>query len=270
MCAFDSMAESFYTKETEESLVEILGAIVKKFDLRLLILSGLFFAACSTTRTTNQPPEAAKAQETGPQLTESHLALLAKIEELENKLRVAENQLAEKGTTPAVVATPLPPAATGPEDKPEQLFRKGHLLVEAKQFPEAILSHSSFLDRYPNHLLAGQAQFEVSRAYEAQGQCVQAATEALRVRDAYPTSPYVPDALGLAAFCKQKLGNHSIAENLERELVSLYPSSPAAGRIAAKKPKIIPTERDVLPTTPNPTKSSPDQAAPVGFDEAPE
>jgi TolA-binding protein len=69
------------------------------------------------------------------------------------------------GAEPQVAVADNDPEAGFVADAAIQEYRKGSILLEAQKYPEAILEFSSFVERYPDHPLAGSAQFGIGKSY---------------------------------------------------------------------------------------------------------
>lgn len=191
------------------------------------------------------------------QLSDMRAALTAsqaRIESLETKLgalgeRVSstqngiDNLLANHKALPVGVSPPLsgeagvppeaPPAESDPEagfaaDSAIQAYRKGAIFHAAGKFPEAVLAFSAFLERHPDHPLAGSAQYYVGDSYFQQKEYKLALSELERVLTSYDRSPRVADTLRAMAEAEDKLKRPERAARHRQLLTSLFPQSPAA------------------------------------------
>ena len=74
-------------------------------------------------------------------------------------------------TTPTSEAAGAPVAATDEntpgfvQDSAVQLFRKANILFESERYADANLAYANFLEKYPDHPLAGSAQFKIGEGY---------------------------------------------------------------------------------------------------------
>ncbi len=115
-------------------------------------------------------------------------------------------------------------------DEAVLLFRKASVLYQARKYPEAVLSFASFVEKYPDHPLAGSAQFYVGSSYFKQKENKLALQEYERLLTSYDRSPKVADALRDMATIEDQLQMKDEAARHRQLLSSVYPQSPAAGR----------------------------------------
>lgn len=234
---------------------------------RLLILMAVILTAvgCSSTPTKEDRTPAAEAQPDPTQVQIGELknqvsALNAKIEKLEIKLSSTNDKLDEARTelktslaghqktsasgvsTTGVSSLPTeaigtqveaPTSVNDPEagfqnDTPVQDFRKAMVLYRAKKYPESIMAFSQFVEQYPDHPMAGAAEFYVAESYFQQNEFKLAIPEYKRVMTSYDRSSHVPDALKRLATAEEKLKNTESSAKYKQLLSSLFPQSPAA------------------------------------------
>lgn len=87
----------------------------------------------------------------------------------------------------------------------------------------------SWLDRFPRHELADNAQYWLAESYYARRNVSLALVEFEKVLDRYPNGNKIPDALLKIAYCQLKLGRRAAARaNLEKVVTSHPKSRPAA------------------------------------------
>jgi TolA-binding protein len=157
----------------------------------------------------------------------------------------------------------LIPAATQAASDPEKGFstdialstyRQGRIHFEARQYPEAILEFSRFLQRHADHVLAGSAQFFLGESYKAKKEPQLAMQEYQRVLTSYDRSPHVPEALLSLLQLEESLAMTQAASRHRQQLLSLYPQSPAARVLLAQKtspePVSVAPEKALIPTAP--------------------
>jgi tol-pal system protein YbgF len=159
-----------------------------------------------------------------------------------------DNLMANRKALPTPVAAhPSEGAGTEPEsamaaDDPEagfvsdsaiQEYRKAAILLEARKYPEAVLAFSGFVEKYPDHPLAGSAQYSVGEAYFRQKEYKLAATEFERVLTSYDRSPHVSDTLRDLADAEDATKQPEKAARHRQLLTSLFPQSPAASAESA-------------------------------------
>lgn len=176
-------------------------------------------------------------------------SLEAKIETLNEKIdaqrSVLDNWISSQqahtqniGSRPqdsAGIALNTPSAASDPalgfsSDEAVKLYRKDMVLFRSKNYPDAVLGFSAFVDRFPDHALAGSAQYFLAEGYFAQHQPKLAAREYQRVLMTYDRSPHIADTLERIAECEDVLGNRPGAAKHREMLMTLFPASPAAAR----------------------------------------
>jgi TolA-binding protein len=112
-----------------------------------------------------------------------------------------------------------------------QLYRRAMIFYLAEKYPESILAFSEFIEKAPDHPLAGSAQFYVGESYFQQKEYRLALQEYHRVLTSYDRSPHVPDTLARMVIAEESLKKTDAAEGHRHLLTSLFPTSPAAGTI---------------------------------------
>lgn len=177
--------------------------------------------------------------------------------------------------------SPAPPAENDPDagfvaDAAIQDYRNGSILLEAQKYPEAILAFSSFVERYPDHPLAGSAQYGIGKAYFKQKEYKLALKELERVLTSYDRSPHVSDTLKHLSETEDALKMPEQAARHRHLLASLFAQSPAAasrepeskgaGKAAHAAPAAPSASTHALPTAP---LSAPQAAQPAGAHEVP-
>jgi TolA-binding protein len=109
-----------------------------------------------------------------------------------------------------------------------QLYRKANILFDSQKYPEANLTYLSFLEKYPDHPLAGSAQFHVGQGYFKQKEYRQAIEEFQKVLTSYDRSPVVSITLRQLTEAEEALGKSQDAARYRQQLLSLFPNSPSA------------------------------------------
>jgi TolA-binding protein len=234
----------------------------------LVVMVGL--SACSSVQRREQDEqEKQKLEKTETELSDARnqiTSLNARIEALETKLSSMNDKVDQTRTSvdnmmnvkrPTDSGVEAPPAhARGERIEPETTpkdpeagfahdsaissFRQAMILFEAQKFPEAILAFSSFLEAYPDHALAGSAQYYVGESYFRQKEYRLANQEFNRVLTSYDRSAHVSDTLERLAETSDLLRKPEEAARNRQLLSSLFPQSPAAK--AASEPKAEPAE----------------------------
>ena len=107
------------------------------------------------------------------------------------------------------------------------------LLKDGRQ-NDAITALRAFLQHYPRHDYADNAQYWLGEAYYSQHDYQHALAEFRATIEVYPRGNKVPDALLKVGYCYQALGQADKAKAVLEQVVNLYPkSAPAA--LAAKR-----------------------------------
>ncbi len=104
----------------------------------------------------------------------------------------------------AVESVALSPEAQG--ETPESLYERSNESLLRRQFSDAEAGFSTFLQKYPDHSLAGSAQYWLGETYYAQGDFKRAAAHFLQGFKKYPKSRRAPDSLLKLGISLNKLG----------------------------------------------------------------
>jgi tol-pal system protein YbgF len=113
-------------------------------------------------------------------------------------------------------------------------YRAAVELVKAGSYVDALAALRAFIQRYPRHDYADNAQYWIGEVFYAQKDYVRALAEFRRVVEVYPRGNKVPDALLKVGYCHQAIGQGEKARAVLEQVVSLYPrSEPAA--LAARR-----------------------------------
>jgi tol-pal system protein YbgF len=91
-------------------------------------------------------------------------------------------------------------------ESPETLYERSNESLLRRQFGDAESGFSSFVSKYPDHSLAGSAQYWLGETYYAQGDFRQAAQNFLQGYKGYPKSRRAPDSLLKLGISLNKLG----------------------------------------------------------------
>ena len=113
-------------------------------------------------------------------------------------------------------------------------YRAAVELVKAGKSDEAIAALHAFLQKYPRHDYADNAQYWLGETYYAQKDYQHALAEFRATIETYPRGNKVPDALLKVGFCYQSLGQAEKAKAVLEQVVSLYPKTEPAA-LAAKR-----------------------------------
>ncbi len=175
------------------------------------------------------------------QLSERILALEAQVNSMNDKFELHRNS-AQSGNpkTSPVFSHPADnleetveprQAASDPEagfsnDLAVQSFRKATILFQGQKFSEAILAYSGFLEKFPDHALAGSAQYYVGKSYMKQKEYRLALQEFQRVLTSYDRSTHVSDTLNEMAIAEENLKHTADAQKHRQLLSSLFAQAP--------------------------------------------
>ena len=222
------------------------------------LLTTIYVLVCGCSSITPQPtpPETSPTAQTpgagpnapsGEEIQKTLSELESRVQAVESKLTSFNDKLNQSRaptSTATTVVTPPPAQNQGipvttvlptddPEkgfnhDEPVQAFQKAMTLFQAQQYPESVLAFSDFLERFPDHVIAGTAQYYVGNAYHKQKEYQLALQEFHRVLASYPQSTHVADTLEKMASAEDALKQTEKAAKHRQQLSSLFPHSPAA------------------------------------------
>ena len=91
-------------------------------------------------------------------------------------------------------------------ESPEALYERSNESLLRRQFGDAEAGFSSFVSKYPDHSLAGSAQYWLGETFYAQGNFREAAQNFLHGYKNYPKSRRAPDSLLKLGISLNKLG----------------------------------------------------------------
>jgi TolA-binding protein len=218
-------------------------------------------AACVVLILAPSCSSAQKAAETDAEHAKEISVLQGRIQELEAQLkstndRVDAMRVLIEGTNPtssaaAHLESPKPtgiighpadgagarvepiPSGLDPEgsfvrDQAIQTYRQAMALLDANKYSDAVLAFSSFLERHPDHPLAGAAQYYIGKAYFDQKEYKLADKEFERVLTSYDRSSHITLTLRDLAETEDALKQTGEAAKHRQLLTSLFPQSPAA------------------------------------------
>lgn len=174
-------------------------------------------------------------------------ALVSRLEAMESRLNaMVEKVETAKSHAPAQPARIVPhsgstggvpveaaetsadPAAGFVNDSAVQAYRKSMVLFRAGRHADAVLSFTAFLEKYPDHPLAGAAQYHVGESYLLQKEYKRAVQEFQRVLTSYDRSSHVAQTLREMAEAEDALKRTEDAARHRQLLMSLFPHSPFA------------------------------------------
>jgi tol-pal system protein YbgF len=110
-------------------------------------------------------------------------------------------------------------------------------LYKAKSWDKALEMLAAFLVKNPDHPSADVATFYRGECYLAKGEARRALEQFEAVSANYPQSSRAPDAMLRAAQAYVKLGDKASADQTKKKLLSTYPGSDAAKKLASSEKK---------------------------------
>jgi len=126
-----------------------------------------------------------------------------------------------------------PPPATN-NDQAAEDYRAAVELVKSGKHDEAVSALHAFLQHYPRHDYADNAQYWLGETFYAQKDYQHALAEFRATIETYPRGNKVPDALLKVGFCYASLGQADKAKAVLEQVVNLYPKTEPAA-LAAKR-----------------------------------
>jgi tol-pal system protein YbgF len=129
----------------------------------------------------------------------------------------------------------LDPGATG--ESPEALYERSNESLLRRQFAEAEAGFSDFLQKYPDHGLAGAAQYWLGETFYAQGDFRRAAASFLQGYKKYPKSRRAPDSLLKLGISLNRLGQGDQACAAYAAVSAEYPKAVDARKRAQAEAK---------------------------------
>jgi tol-pal system protein YbgF len=145
-------------------------------------------------------------------------SVTARLDDLERRLLPIE-----KGALSAKVK-----ASTIPREKPETLYNKSLLLLKDKAFEKSLTSFTRFIELFPDHGLADNAQYWIGEIFYAQGDWERAVLEFDTVIKKYPDGDKVPAALLKEGLAFHRIGAIKEARLLLERVTVDYPKSSEA------------------------------------------
>lgn len=117
-------------------------------------------------------------------------------------------------------------------DTPESLYERSNESLLRRQFGDAETGFRNFLSKYPDHSLAGSAQYWLGETYYAQNDYRQAAQAFLKGYQQYPKSRRAADSLLKLGISLNKLGQTQQACAAFGQVSSEYPKAVEARKRA--------------------------------------
>ena len=139
-----------------------------------------------------------------------------------------------RGGPPPRVAMSPPGGPGESEMQPQQQYEQTYGYLLQKDYAAAESGFEDFLKRYPNHQLAGNAQYWLGETYYVRGQFRAAAAAFLKGYQTYARSPKAPECLLKLAMSLSRLGQKDASCSSFNELATKYPNPPAHVRSIAQ------------------------------------
>ncbi len=145
-----------------------------------------------------------------------------------------DDVLIQQGASP-IENVALAPDALG--ESPESLYERSNESLLRRQFGEAEAGFSNFLQKYPDHGLAGSAQYWLGETFYAQGDFKRAAANFLQGYKKYPKSRRAPDSLLKLGISLNRLGQGEQACAAYAAVSAEYPKAVDARKRAQAESK---------------------------------
>lgn len=149
-------------------------------------------------------------------------------------------QGAGTATQPGADGTSVETVALAPEaagESPESLYERSNESLLRRQFGDAEAGFSTFLQKYPDHSLAGSAQYWLGETFYAQGDFKRAAASFLQGYKKYPRSRRAPDSLLKLGISLNRLGQAEQACAAYAAVNAEYPKAVDARKRAQAESK---------------------------------
>ncbi len=130
-------------------------------------------------------------------------------------------------------AAPEPPPAgelITAAPKAEKLYAGALALFSNRDYAQATGSFEEFVATYPDHKLAGNAQYWIGECYYSQKRFSEAAEEFAKVEKSFPASPKVPAALLKKGLSLWELKKLSDAQAALQRILDKYPQAEEAAK----------------------------------------
>ncbi len=125
-------------------------------------------------------------------------------------------------------------AAAPPGQDPDALYQAAFDELKAGRYVEARTGFETFLQAYPDHELAANAQYWVGEVYYVDKDFTAALDAFRKVFEMHPQARKVPDALLKAGYCHYELKQFAAARERLRRVVEDFPGSSAAREAAGR------------------------------------
>ncbi len=149
---------------------------------------------------------------------------------------VEQGTLAEQPVDAGTDGSQIETVALAPET-PEALYERSNESLLRRQFGEAEAGFSTFLSKYPDHSLAGSAQYWLGETFYAQSDFKRAAQSFLQGYKRYPKSRRAADSLLKLGISLNRLGQGEQACAAYAAVSSEYPKAVEARKRAQAEAK---------------------------------
>jgi tol-pal system protein YbgF len=116
----------------------------------------------------------------------------------------------------------------------EKLYASALALFSNREYPEATGKFREFVAEFPDHKLAGNAQYWIGECHYTQRRFGEAAEEFAKVERDFPASPKVPASLYKKGLSLWELKRTADAQATLQHLVDTHPQSEEAGKAREK------------------------------------
>lgn len=116
----------------------------------------------------------------------------------------------------------------------EKLYASALALYSNRQYAEATTKFQEFVGEFPDHKLAGNAQYWIGECHYTQRRFGDAAEEFAKVERIFPSSPKVPASLYKKGLSLWEVKRTADAQAALQHLVDAYPQSEEAGKAREK------------------------------------
>jgi tol-pal system protein YbgF len=170
-----------------------------------------------------------------------HEEMMAKLKEQDDKIDSIRQEV-ETLKKPAppfqpIISQPQPgttPPSSLEGDSGEEIYNEAYSKLKAGDREEARAKFKKFLEVYPHHELADNAQFWIGESYYREQQYEEAVLAFEEVIKKYPKGNKVPDAMLKEGLALSELGKGKEAKYVLKKLIEKYPRSEPA-KIAKSK-----------------------------------
>ena len=120
---------------------------------------------------------------------------------------------------------PLPRSRTRSFGDPRAEYHRYYEALRAGNHSYALTGFRNFVERFPKHDFADNAQYWIGETFYDQKRFKSALLEFRKVVDNHPTGNKVPDGLLKLGYCYHQLGEATKAKQVWQQVIQLYPKS---------------------------------------------